>query len=123
MVSTTTTTTVADSSRTTGSRNGPFLDTPNAPNARALDRLGRLLRLAEAERLYLDVTGLGCYHKKDVPAWYDRLSEKFLDGSKKVAAGWVGFYWGKPPEDLRRSKEIRDALMLGWLELFQKKAK
>ena len=27
------------------------------------------------EKLYLDLTGLGCYHKKDVPAWYDKLSE------------------------------------------------
>jgi hypothetical protein len=35
----------------------------------------------------------------------------------------VGFYWGKPPEELRRSKEIGDALTLGWLELFEKKAK
>src|SRR5262249_48363263 len=26
--------------------------------------------------LYLDLTGLGCFHKKDVPAWYDALSEK-----------------------------------------------
>src|SRR5262249_20217329 len=32
--------------------------------------------LAERERLYLDLTGLGCYHKADVPAWYDRLSEQ-----------------------------------------------
>jgi len=31
--------------------------------------------LAEKERLYLDVTGLGCYHKKDSPGWYDRLAE------------------------------------------------
>ena len=26
--------------------------------------------------LYLDLTGLACYHKKDVPAWYDALSEQ-----------------------------------------------
>jgi hypothetical protein len=49
--------------------------------------------------------------------------EQFIDGSKEHAAGWIGFYWGKPPEELRRSKEIGDALTLGWLELFQKKAK
>jgi hypothetical protein len=35
-----------------------------------------MLTLAEKERLYLDLTGLGCYHKQDVPAWYDRLGEK-----------------------------------------------
>jgi hypothetical protein len=45
-------------------------------SGQALDRLGKLLGLAERLRLYLDLTGLGCYHKKDVPAWYDKLSEK-----------------------------------------------
>ncbi len=267
---------------------GKFMDGPDKPNGKALDRLGKLLGLAEKGHLYLDLTGLGCYHKKDVPAWYDRLAEKgrwdvqarfwqavagrcaaspavfcydlmnepvvpggkrkdgdwlgpdfagshfvqfvtldqadrprpdiarqwvhhlaagvrekdkrhlltvglvdwsldrkgltsgfvpekvagdldfvsvhlypkagkvtealdtlagfavgkpvlieetfplacspkeleeFIDGSKKHAAGWIGFYWGKPPEELRRSKAIGDALTLGWLELFERKAK
>src|SRR5262249_52771029 len=31
---------------------------------------------AEKTGLYLDLTGLGCYHKKDVPGWYDKLSEQ-----------------------------------------------
>ena len=47
---------------------------------------------------------------------------RFVETSKKHAAGWIGFYWGKPPEELRRSKEIREALMLAWLEFFEKKA-
>jgi hypothetical protein len=267
---------------------GKFMDGPYKANQNALDRLTKLLRLAEKERLYLDLTGLGCYHKKDVPPWYDKLSEKdrwdgqarfweaiagrsakspavfcydlmnepvvpggkrkdgewlgppfagkhfvqfvtldqadrprpliakqwvhhlaaairekdkrhlitvglvdwsldregltsgfvpakiaddldfvsvhlypktgkvnealdtlagfavgkpvlieetfplacspeeleqFIEGSKKHAAGWIGFYWGKPPEELRRSKTISDALTLGWLELFERKAK
>jgi hypothetical protein len=267
---------------------GKFVDGPDKPNAKALGRLGKLLGLAERLRLYLDLTGLGCYHKRDVPAWYDRLSEKerwavqahfwravagrcsnspavfcyalmnepvvpggkrregdwlgpafggkhfvqfvtldqadrprpdiarrwvrhltaavrekdrrhlitvglvdwsldrpgltsgfvpekvvadldfvsvhlypkkgqvdetlktlagfavgkpvlieetfplacspkeleeFIEGSRRHAAGWVGFYWGKLPEELRRSKDIGDALTLGWLELFQRKAK
>jgi hypothetical protein len=55
---------------------GKFMDAANEPNAKALDRLGALLKLAEKQRLYLDITGLGCYHKKDVPAWYDKLSEQ-----------------------------------------------
>jgi hypothetical protein len=267
---------------------GKFMDAPDKANDKALDRLAILLRLAEKERLYLDLTGLGCYHKKDVPAWYDNLSDKerwnvqarfwqavaarcaespavccydlmnepvvpggkrkdgdwpgppfagshfvqvitldqkdrprpdiarqwvrhltnairetdkrhlitvglvdwsldrpgltsgfvpakiaadldfisvhlypkagkvkdaietlagfsvgkpvvieetfplacspkeldeFIDASKKHAAGWIGFYWGKPPEQIRRSKDIGDALTLGWLELFERKAK
>jgi len=44
--------------------------------------------------------------------------EQFIEASKRHAAGWIGFYWGKPPEELRRSTTIPDALMLGWLELF-----
>jgi hypothetical protein len=265
---------------------GKFMDAPDRPNGKALDRLDKLLALAERLRLYLDLTGLGCYHKQDVPAWYDRLPEKerwdvqarfwravagrcaaspavfcydlmnepvvpggkakdwlprafggkhfvqfitldqadrprpdiarqwvhhlaaavrekdrrhlltvglldwsldrpgltsgfvpakvagdldfvsvhlypkagqvdqalktlagfavgkpvlveetfplacspreleeFIEGSRGHAAGWLGFYWGKPPEELRRSMSISDALTLGWLELFQRKAK
>jgi hypothetical protein len=267
---------------------GKFMDGPDKANEKALTRLDKLLRLAEKERLYLDLTGLGCYHKKDVPAWYDNLSEKdrwdaqarfwqavagrckdcpavfcydlmnepvvaggkrkngdwlpppfagkhfvqfinldqqdrprpgiarqwvrhltaairekdrrhlitvglvdwsldrpgltsgfvpakiaddldfisvhlypkarkvkdaletlagfsvgkpvvieetfplacspkeleeFIEGSQKHAVGWIGFYWGKTPDELRRSKTISDALTLGWLELFEKKAK
>jgi hypothetical protein len=55
---------------------GKFMDGPEKPNKKARDRLGKLLDLAERLRLYLDLTGLGCYHRKDVPAWYDKLSEK-----------------------------------------------
>jgi hypothetical protein len=54
---------------------GKFMDGPDRPNRPALDRLGKLLELAGRERLYLCLTGLGCYHKKDVPAWYDALGE------------------------------------------------
>jgi len=263
-----------------------FLEQPDRPNKRSLRQLERLLRLAERTGLYLDLTGLGCYHKQDVPAWYDALSEtqrwdvqarfwqvvaqrcadspavfcydlmnepvvpggrrqdadwlgppfggkhfvqvitldqagrprpeiarqwvrrltdairthdrrhlitvglvdwsldrpgltsgfvpdkvapeldfvsvhlypqkgqvdkaletlagfavgkpvvieetfplrcslaefeEFMERSRTVAGGWVGFYWGKPPEELRRSRTIGDALMLGWLEFFQRK--
>jgi Cellulase (glycosyl hydrolase family 5) len=55
---------------------GKFMTAADKPNPKSLDRLGDLLKLAEAEGLYLDLTGLGCYHKADVPAWYDALSEQ-----------------------------------------------
>lgn len=267
---------------------GRFMAEPDKMNEKALERLTKLLRLAEQERLYLDLTGLGSYHKQDVPPWYDRLSEKdrwdvqarfweaiagrcaessavfcydlmnepvvpagrrkdgdwlgpafggetfvqiisldqrdrprpaiarqwikyltaavrkhdqrhlitvglvdwsldrkgltsgfvpdqiadnldfisvhlypeegkvadaletlqgfavgkpvvveetfplkcspeefgnFVDGSKKVATGWIGFYWGTKPEELRHSTKVGDALMLRWLEFFQQRAK
>lgn len=52
-----------------------FLEDADRPNRENLDRLRKLVRLAEETGLYLDVTGLGCYHKPDVPAWYDALDE------------------------------------------------
>lgn len=267
---------------------GRFMEGPDGVNDRALDQLSRLLGLAERVSLYLDLTGLGCYHKQDVPPWYDPLAEsdrwdvqarfweavagrcagspavfcydlmnepvvpgrrgkrddwlagafagkhfvqfialetgdrerpavalawvrrlkaairrhdprhpvtvglvpwsldrpglssgfvperiateldfisvhlypesgrvdeametlrgfavgkpvvieetfplkcgrpeleRFLDASREVASGWIGFYWGKTPEECRRSGTIRDAMMWGWLDLFQKNAK
>jgi hypothetical protein len=54
---------------------GRFMETADRPNARSLSMLERLVQLAEKTGLYLDLTGLGCYHKQDVPAWYDALSE------------------------------------------------
>jgi Cellulase (glycosyl hydrolase family 5) len=266
---------------------GKFMESADKPNRKALEQLARLLKLAEDQGLYLNLTGLGCYHKKDVPAWYDQLAEKerweaqarfwqavagrcarspavfcydlmnepvvpggkrkpgewlgpafagkyfvqfitldqkgrprpdigrawvkmlttsirkvdphhlvtvglvpwsldrpgltsgfvpgkvagdldfvcvhlypekdgvekalktlagfavgkpvvieemfplrcslaefekFLDGSRKVACGWFGFYWGTPPAELRKARDIRSASLLAWLELFQKKA-
>ena len=53
-----------------------FMTGPDKPNEANLDRLGRLVTLAERHHLYLDITGLGCYRKKDVPEWYDRLGEQ-----------------------------------------------
>jgi len=47
----------------------------------------------------------------------------FIDKSTKHATGWIGFYWGKPPEESRRSTTIPDAMMLGWMELFERTAK
>jgi hypothetical protein len=55
---------------------GKFLRGPQEPNEAALNQLRRLLELAERLHLYLDLTGLACYHKKDLPPWYDGLSEK-----------------------------------------------
>lgn len=54
---------------------GKFMKSAIDANPKALERLSQLLQLAEREALYLDITGLGCYHKKDVPEWYDRLAE------------------------------------------------
>ncbi len=55
---------------------GKFMVSASEPNEAELRQLEKLLQLAESNRLYLDLTGLGCYHKKDVPEWYDQLSEE-----------------------------------------------
>ncbi len=54
---------------------GKFMEAADKPNEKSLAQLHKLLMLAEKAGLYLDLTGLGCYHKQDVPAWYDDLDE------------------------------------------------
>ncbi len=52
---------------------GRFMAGPDRANEKSLTQLRKLLALAEQTGLYLDLTGLGCYHKADVPAWYDAM--------------------------------------------------
>ncbi|HEV3162468.1 MAG TPA: cellulase family glycosylhydrolase [Isosphaeraceae bacterium] len=54
---------------------GKFLRGPAEPDRQALDRLDQLIALGERSGLYLDITGLACYRKADVPEWYDALDE------------------------------------------------
>lgn len=53
-----------------------FLVSPNEANADSIERLKRLVQDAKALGLRLNLTGLGCYHKGEVPAWYDELSRE-----------------------------------------------
>ncbi len=52
-----------------------FMAAPDQADSRALAQLRRLLDLAEAAGLHLDLTGLACYRKADVPAWFEALGE------------------------------------------------
>jgi len=54
---------------------GKFMNSPTEPNTENLERLRRLVRFAEGQGLYVDLTGLGSYRKRDVPKWYDDLDE------------------------------------------------
>lgn len=65
---------------------GRFMKSPSEPDPAALQQLHRLLALAESKGLYLDLTGLGCYRKLEIPAWYDALSEP--DRWRAQAAFW-----------------------------------
>src|SRR4029453_13366009 len=42
---------------------GKFMEAADKPNESSLAKLADLLKLAERTGLYLDLTGLGCYHK------------------------------------------------------------
>jgi hypothetical protein len=50
-----------------------------------------------------------------------RELDRFIDESQTLAAGWISFYWGKPPEELRQSEEMGDAILRQWLELFPRR--
>ncbi|MCC7476775.1 MAG: cellulase family glycosylhydrolase [Pirellulales bacterium] len=52
-----------------------FMDGPEETNRKSLERLGKLIRLAEELGLYLDITGLACYRPTDTPKWYDQLPQ------------------------------------------------
>jgi len=54
---------------------GKFMKSKREPNRQSLAQLARLLQLAERTGLYLDVTGLGCYKRTEVPPWYNDLNE------------------------------------------------
>ena len=54
---------------------GKFMQTPERANEAELGRLAKLVALAGEKGIYLNLTGLGCYHKEDVPDWYDALGE------------------------------------------------
>jgi hypothetical protein len=47
--------------------------------------------------------------------------DEFSGRAREDATGWISFYWGKPPEALRRSQEIGDAILIQWLDLFEKR--
>lgn len=55
---------------------GRFMAGPSEPRQASLDQLAKLLTLSDRCGLRLDLTGLGCYHKADVPDWYDALTER-----------------------------------------------
>lgn len=55
---------------------GKFMLSPEKPNPVSLKLLSRLLRLAEKNHLYLDLTGLGCYRVSDTPKWYNAMNDR-----------------------------------------------
>src|SRR3546814_252215 len=52
------------------------MNRPREPHTPCARRLCRLLKGAEKTGLYLDLTGLGNYHRQDTPDWYASLEEQ-----------------------------------------------
>ena len=52
---------------------GQVMVSPTRPRQRTLDALRRLLALAQADRIYLDITGDLLWRPSQTPAWYSRL--------------------------------------------------
>lgn len=73
---------------------GKFMDDPTTPNSAALERLSRLVDIAEKRRIYLIITGLAEYRASDAPSWYDQLSDSARWESQAVfwqsVAGFIG---------------------------------
>ncbi len=74
---------------------GTYMKSPTQVRPEELQRLQRLLDLAERNDLYLDLTGLGCYHREHIPEWLDELPEserwevqaRFWEAIARVCAG------------------------------------
>ena len=43
---------------------------------------------------------------------------QFIDKSKNTASGWIGFYWGQTPDELRDAKSFGEVPTREWLRLF-----
>ncbi len=52
-----------------------YMKTAKEVDPQAIKQLKRTLDLARKNGLYLKLTGLGCYRLKEIPPWYDKLSE------------------------------------------------
>jgi hypothetical protein len=44
----------------------------------------------------------------------------FIEKTRTIADGWIGFYWGQGKDELAKSNSITDEMMRGWLEVFTK---
>src|SRR4029077_14981635 len=103
-----------------------FMKSARETDAESLRQLGRLVSLAERSALYLDVTGLGCYKKEDVPRWYNELGEgerwdvqaRFLEDIGKPMVIEEMFPLSCSVADLAQFIEGSSALATGWIGFY-----
>ena len=53
-----------------------FVPQANQLDLKEINKLKDLIALAEEKKIYLNLTGLGCYHAKKVPKWYHDQTEE-----------------------------------------------
>ncbi len=90
-----------------------FLSVHLYPKSGKVDTALRLLKLLESAGkpvLIQEMFALSC----GLPEF-----RRFLDGSRATASGWISFYWGRTAEEYRRSNEMKDALMVQWLDFIR----
>jgi hypothetical protein len=76
-----------------------FFDGPDKVNSQAVERLRRLLTIAEKSGIYLQITGLACYKIDNRMAWYDALDD---------ASRWKTqeFFWSTIAETCAKSPAV-----------------
>ncbi|WP_425398082.1 cellulase family glycosylhydrolase [Aeoliella sp.] len=101
---------------------GKFMHDAQTPNAAAVSQLKKLVKLAEQSGLYLDITGLACYHKANIPPWYDPLDEqqrwavqaRFWEAVAKACSGEPAvFCYDLMNEPIIAGKEPTDEWLAG----------
>lgn len=107
---------------------GTYMKSPKEVDQNALGLLRRTLDLGQKCGLYLDLTGLGCYHLDAVPPWFDGLSEaerwevqaRFWDAIAKTCAGHPAVFCYDLMNEpvVGKAKEGEHPWLLGELEGF-----
>ena len=107
---------------------GTYMKTAREVDSDALDLLRRTLDLGQRCGLYLDLTGLGCYHLNSVPLWFDKLSEserwdvqeRFWEAIAETCAGHPAVFCYDLMNEpvVGKAKEGQHPWLLGELEGF-----
>lgn len=61
-----------------------FMKDPNTPDRQALNKLEQLVKMAEKHKLYLLITGLAAYRKRDQPDWYNSMNDRERRDTQKI---------------------------------------
>lgn len=96
-----------------------FMLDSTTPNQAALDKLKLLVKVAEANKLYLIVCGLNAFVKQDQPAWYNNMTDQQRWATQAVFWEAVSEAIGSSPAvltyDLMNEPVVAVSPTTGWL--------